>query len=187
MNKINKGEKGYLNYRKIALLLSVLGCLAGVALFFFTGYIRYNSTKTIFTVLAVLMVLPAAKQFVIYAVMAPYKSVDFDKYDTIDKIISDTNVHMISDLVITSPERVVNVDLICVKGGRIIGYASHKKADTSYVSEHLKKVINPQYKVNQMKVVNEFDKYINYIDELKLVEESKYDEDITKLILSQCV
>ena len=187
MKRINKGEKGYLNYRKLVLLLSVLVLVVSVGVFFFTGYIKYKSTKSVFTVLAILMVLPAAKQFVIYAVVAPYKSVAFDMYDSIKEIISDNNIYMIADLVVTAQEKVTNIDFICVKGDRIVGYAPHKKVDISFITKHLKDVISPNYKVNQVKMYTDFDKYKKAVEELKDVEEYKYDKDIANLILTQCV
>ena len=187
MKKIQKGEKGYLNYRKLVLLLTVLVLIISVAIFFFTGYIRYKSTKTIFTVLAVLMVLPAAKQFVMYAVIAPYKSADFEMYDSIKAITDSNNVKIIADLVITTQEKVTNIDCICVKGAKIIGYAPHKKVDIEFISKNLKDVISPHYKVNQVKFYTEPDKFKQAVENMKTVEEYKYDEDIANLILTQCV
>lgn len=187
MKNIQKGEKGYLNHRKLVLLLTVLILIISVAVFFFTGYIRYKSTKTIFTVLAVLMVLPAAKQFVMYAVIAPYKSVDFELYECIKSIADNSNAQMIAELVITTQEKVTNIDYICVKGAKIIGYAPHKKVDVEFISKNLKNVISPNYKVNQIKFYTEPDKFKHAVENLKDVEVYKYDEDIAKLILTQCV
>lgn len=187
MKKIEKGEKGYLNYRKLILLLSVFILVVSVAVFFFTGYIRYKSTKSIFTVLAVLMVLPAAKQFVMYAVIAPYKSVSLEMYNLINEITIKGNIHLIADMVITSQEKVTNIDLICIKGARITGYAPHKKVDINFITKHLKDVISPNYKINQVKIYTDFDKYKKSIEEMTNIEEYKYDKDIANLILTQCV
>ncbi|MBQ4068933.1 MAG: hypothetical protein IJC76_06750 [Lachnospiraceae bacterium] len=187
MKMIQKGEKGYINHRKLVLLLTVLVLMISVAVFFFTGYIRYKSTKTIFTVLAVLMVLPAAKQFVMYAVISSYKSADFEMYDYIKSLVDNCDVQIISDLVITSPEKVTNIDFICVKGAKIIGYAPHKKVDIDFITNNLRNVINPYYKINQIKFYTEYDKFKNAVENMKDVESYKYDEDIANLILTQCV
>lgn len=187
MKKINKGEPGYLNYKKVFLLTTVLIFVVIVAVFFFTGYIRYKSTKTIFTVLAVLMVLPAAKQFVIYAVIAPYKSVGIEIYNRIYELAKENEVCIVSDMVITNQERVSNIDIICIKGGRILGYFSNKKTDNNFITEYLKDIISPNYKVNQVKMYDDVDKYEKAIKDLLTIESNKYDKAIAGFILTQSV
>ncbi len=187
MKRVKKGDKGYLNNRKIFYLMLVLAFVILAAVFFFTGYVRFNTTKTVFTVMAVLMVLPAAKQFVIYIVIAPYKSVDEIIYNRIKDIINENDICMIADMVITSQEKITNIDIICVKGGRVIGYAPNKKVDINYISKYLMDLISKYYKINQVKIYADVIKYEKAIEELKTIDANKYDMDVARFILTQSV
>lgn len=187
MKRVNKGEFGYLRYKKIFQLTLTLIFMIMVAVFFFTGYIRYNSTKTIFTVFAVLSVLPAAKQAVIYMVLIPYKGVTQSDYNEISEIVSDTDIFLVCDMVLTAQEKVSNVDMACVKGGNIVCYITNKKTDKSYTDKYIKGFISPKYKVNSIKSFTDISKFKNAVRELNNVTPSKYDEETSRLLLSYSV
>ena len=186
-SKINKGDYGYLNRKKIRQILYTLIFMLLVAVFFFTGYIRYNSTKTVFTVFAVLAVLPAAKQAVVYIVLFPYKSVDKEKFFAIEKLARENKIVLVADLVLTTEQMISNLDMVCIKGGHIVAYVSNAKTDISYTTKYVKEFVSLKYKVNAIKIYTEFDKYQKAVKEMTSLEESKYDEEMGNLIISYSV
>ena len=56
-----KGEFGYLNYRKKLNLIKMIVSFAVVAAVLIIGFIVYKTRANIFTVAAIVLVLPAAK------------------------------------------------------------------------------------------------------------------------------
>ena len=73
---IDKGEFGYIrNQKKINLIWLAAFILIGVAIFI-CGYLLTKTRANIFTVIAVLMVLPAAKRVVALVVMMPRRGVE---------------------------------------------------------------------------------------------------------------
>ena len=68
-----KGEFGYLNYRKKLNLIKMIVSFAVVAAVLIIGFIVYKTRANIFTVAAIVLVLPAAKMAVAYFVVLPHK------------------------------------------------------------------------------------------------------------------
>ena len=74
--KISRGELGYLEYKKKkAVLGTVAMAVIGLAIFIIGLFLNKMSNKNIFTVVAVLFALPAAKFLVAYIVAFPYHTV----------------------------------------------------------------------------------------------------------------
>ena len=71
-----KGEFGYLNYRKKLNLIKMIVSFAVVAAVLIIGFIVYKTRANIFTVAAIVLVLPAAKMAVAYFVVLPHKPAD---------------------------------------------------------------------------------------------------------------
>lgn len=184
---LEKGTKGYIEKRRVRQLVYTLLAFIVVAIFFFTGYIRYNSTKTIFTVFAVLSVLPAAKYLSIYIITARYHSCDGTIYDNAKAIANKVGAILISDIILTNETKNSNADLITVKGNKIICYITDSKTDKKYAADYIKKIISPEYKVLAVTVFADEKKYYSAINELKDIDASKYDEYIAALILSYSI
>ena len=71
----DKGTFAYFkNRKKVTGRLTVIGFLT-VLVIFLTGVIIYHNNKSIFTVIAAVAVLPAAKMLVSYIITAGFESV----------------------------------------------------------------------------------------------------------------
>lgn len=74
MNK-KRGEYGYIAARKKKTLLgTIIIALIGVAIFLVGLFLNKMSNRNLFTIIAVLAVLPAAKQLVAFIVLFPFKT-----------------------------------------------------------------------------------------------------------------
>ena len=87
--KIEKGQPGYIKARKMRYLLYAVVEFAMVAAVFILGYVQTKSRLNLFTVLAIIGCLPAAKMLVEFITMAPYKSIDTAIYKEIEDIINE--------------------------------------------------------------------------------------------------
>ena len=81
-----KGEFGYLNYRKKLNLIKMIVSFAVVAAVLIIGFIVYKTRANIFTVAAIVLVLPAAKMAVAYFVVLPHKPADNELKEKVDEI-----------------------------------------------------------------------------------------------------
>ena len=137
--KLERGEYGYLKQRKNkALVGTFLMVLIGVAIFGLGLLLNKMEATNIFTVVAICMVMPAAKYFVSYVVMFPYQPIT---PETMERLASYAKAGdtVLYDVVFTSSEKVMHLDCIYVTGHQIIGYTSRAKDNIQIMQEYLKK------------------------------------------------
>ncbi len=137
--KLERGQYGYLKQRKQkALYGTFLMVLIGVAIFVLGLLLNKMEATNLFTVIAVCMVMPAAKYFVSYVVLFPYKPMDAETKERLDSYAKDGDT-VLYDVVFTSSEKVMHLDCIYVTGHQIIGYTSRAKDNVQIMQDYLKK------------------------------------------------
>ncbi len=138
---LEKGSFGYIKKKKARQALHILVLLVVAAVMFITGLFIHEFDKAnICTVLAVLMLLPAVKTLVLLIVVFPYRSVSKERYDVIKGSISDNTILM-TDMVITSSEHVMNLDFVLVTDNQVLGLIGKKKQDVAYIEGYLKETL----------------------------------------------
>lgn len=137
--KKERGEYGYLKQKKQGALSGTLFMvLLGIAIFIIGLLLNKMETANIFTVIAVCMVMPAAKYFVSYVVLLPYRPMNAATKERLDSYAKEGDT-MLYDMVFTSSEKVMHLDCIYVTGHQIIGYTSRTKDKVDVIQDYLKK------------------------------------------------
>lgn len=137
--KLERGEYGYLKRRKQkALSGTCLMVLIGVAIFVVGLLLNKMEATNLFTVIAVCMVMPAAKYFVSYVVLFPYKPMDAATKERLNSYAKENDT-VLYDVVFTSTEKVMHLDCIYVTGHQIIGYTSRTKDKVQIIQDYFKK------------------------------------------------
>lgn len=180
MKKYNKFEKGYLTYRKNKLFLNIaLNVLSAVIIFIAGLLLNKMQPRNIFSVLALLFVLPVGRSLATYFILLPYKEIKGEFLSRAEDNIKDKGILLYSP-VFTSSENVMHLDLIAVFKGRILGYKEKsgksvrneydykKKTDAAkaYIDKHLKN----QGRGDNIVVFDDLDKFIKAFPENKLSE-----------------
>lgn len=134
---IQRGERGYISYRKKQSLLFSAGILAiALAIFLIGLLLNKMSRANIFTVLAILCVLPWARQMVFLIVILPFHSVTEERYQR-GKEAAPEGMTLYTDLVITSPEKVMNLDFAAVGCGKVVVLPGRNRQDAAYIQKYL--------------------------------------------------
>ena len=116
---------GYLTKRKKAeILWIVFFVVLGVAIFL-TGYLWSGVRANIFTVMAVLLVLPAAKHLVALIAMFCKKGVTKERYDKVKTAAGQAVLY--TDYVFTSTEKIMHLDFLLVKNGNALAELGKEK------------------------------------------------------------
>lgn len=137
--KVTKGDPGYINAQKKKTILIAVIEFAVVAVLLLAGYLTTGTKLNIMTVVAVLGCLPASKALVGVITIFPYHSVD---PEMAEEVKSKTDLLTTSfDMVVTSKERIMQVDCIAISDNTVCGYAHGQKTDPSYMSSHIKKIL----------------------------------------------
>ncbi len=137
--KLQKGEYGYLRKKKKdALAHTLLMVAIGLCVFGIGLLLNKMEVANIFTVLAFLFVLPAAKSFVNVVVLFPYHPMSVEKKEHLDGYKKGSD-RVFYDLVFTSSERVMHLDCVYVTGSQMIGFTERGKDNAKKMEEYLKK------------------------------------------------
>ncbi len=172
--KVKRGDFGYIKAKKKKSLCGtlVMACI-GIAIFLIGLFLNKMSNRNIFTVIAVLFVLPGAKSLVAYIVAFPYHSVEKERYEKVKKALPE-NMVLYTDLVITSSEKVMNLDFAAVGNKQVIGLIGPKEKELSYIRTYLGKGVSNWGEGYKVKIV---DSEKLFFSELARVEPCEADAD----------
>lgn len=131
-----KGSFGYIEWRKKKNLFATLLMFGIAAAVFLLGlFLNKFEKNNIFSIIAALITLPAAKRLVSYFLFFPYHSVSVEKYNKILPLIQNEDVFY-TDLLITSPEKVMHLSFLVYTGAEIIGLIGREKESEKYISKY---------------------------------------------------
>lgn len=137
--KIQKGEPGYIKAQKVKFLIWAVAEFAIVIALVVLGYMQTGTRLNLFTVVAVVGCLPAAKMLVELITLQPHKSIEPDIYKEIeDKAPLLTKAY---DLVITGNDKVMPVDAFVISPHTVCGFTSSQKTDDVKISAYLKEML----------------------------------------------
>lgn len=157
--KIQRGSYGYIRNRKQKKIIGLVVLLVLAAAIFIVGlFLNKFSKANIFTVVAILVVLPWAKVLTAYIVLFPYHTPEKEKYDKIKQFETD-GLRIYSDLVITSEEKIMNLDFLVIGNQKVYGVLGKDKQDLEYINKYLKKGISNQTNGLDVKIVKEFKQF----------------------------
>lgn len=137
--KINKGDAGYINSRKKMVILKTVLEFGIVAALIALGYWQTGSKMNLLTLVAVLGCLPASKALVEVITIFPYKSIDLK---VAEEVLQKSKLLTVSfDMVLTTNDKIMQVDSIVISNNTICGYASNPKTDVAFAAKHLKQMM----------------------------------------------
>lgn len=172
---MKKGTYGYIKKKKtfqICLTIALL-CI-GIIIYIAGYYLNKEEKNNIFTIISVLMMLPAAKAFTSFIVVAPFKTPDPDRYKELESNIPDNGV-LLSDLVLTSAEKVMNLDFLVLMEDTVIAVTGKSKQDFKYIEEYLSTELKKQDYHCHVKI---FDDYKSFFNRIHTIEKKPYDKSV---------
>lgn len=158
--KIQRGSYGYIKNCKRKKIITMAVLMIAAAIIFTIGlFLNKFSKANIFTVVAVLLVLPWAKVLTSYIVMFPYHTPSKEQYEKLKQLETE-GLHIYSDLVITSEEKVMNLDFLVIGNQKVYGVLGKENQDLTYINQYLKKGITNQTNGMDVKMVKEFKQFL---------------------------
>ena len=190
MMKIEKGHPGYVKARKVKYLIWTIAEFGVVIAIFVLGYMPGRGTRmNLFTIVAIVGCLPAAKMLVELITMAPHKSIVPDKYKEIEE--KAPLVTRVYDMVITSRDKVMPVDAIVISGHVVCGYASSPRTDETLLAKHIKDMLKAShYDKMTVKIFHDYVAFLsraegmNNIASIEKADTRKKEREIRNIILN---
>lgn len=204
MNKIIKGDYGYLEKQAHWELLKTLLLFAASFGVLLIGIIITGTKNNLLTIVAVLGLLPAAKELTTSIVFARAKKYGCPQalYEDVQKLLDRDGMEqgqdgadsgktdfplVVYDLYMTSQEKNYPILSMCCRNKTLIGIADWEKFDDQKAEEHIRIMLKQNgYKNVAIKIFSEREKYINRISELKeqKAENQETDQAILRLMLN---
>lgn len=172
--KIEKGKQGYIKKRKQwELLCLLLFVILGVCIFL-AGYFLTHVRANIFTVLSVLLVLPAAKRIVALIVLMPRKGVNQKRYEKINQYTENGTLY--ADYIFTSTDKIMHLDFLMVKNGNVLGVVASSRQDQGYIKKYLTDCVKKTASGYHVRLFDSDEELIRHIEHLTETEADKEKE-----------
>lgn len=185
--KIKKGECGYINNRKVKAFTGVLAMLVcGLAVFVTGLLLNKMSNRNIFSVIAILFVLPGAKYLVRLIVAFPYHSADRQLYNEVKGHI-DGKMRLYADMLITSSEKIMHLDFIVLGCRQVIALTGNGKQDIQYIRKYLSDGVRNWGDGYKVKVFDNKDKFLKEVGNVVEKEVDEEEEHNVELFLMSLV
>ncbi len=132
-----RGQQGYVDTQKAFRIRKTL-CyvLAGIGIFVLGLCLNKFEKSNIFTVFAVLTVLPATKALISVIVLLPYRSVEKERVEKVRGLLLGEDV-MYTDVVFTSREKIMFASFLVITQDEVLCLAGREKEDTAYMEKYL--------------------------------------------------
>lgn len=172
---MKKGSLGYIKKKKAFQLgLTIILLLIAIVIYVSGYYLNDEQKNNVFTIIAVLMVLPAAKAFTSFIVVVPFKTVSIEKFKEVNSDMKKDSI-LLADLVLTSTEKVMNLDFLVLMENNVIGVIGKQKQDVNYIESYLTKAFNYQDFNCHVKI---FDDYKSFKNRISTMEHKSTDNTV---------
>ncbi|MCR4658622.1 MAG: hypothetical protein K5770_20690 [Lachnospiraceae bacterium] len=162
---MKKGEKDYIAFQKKKTLIITICMYCLAAGIYLLGYHTLHTNKNLFTVIAVLSILPASKWAVRAIMFLKTPSTKKEFYEELSGITQGLNV--MYDLVFTTYEKVYTVRALVYGGGNICMYSETDAGGAKKLSEHVQKNVLSDPKELSVKVYIDKEAFFKRSGELK--------------------
>lgn len=174
MKRIERCEYGRINAEKKKNIIGALSMIAiGVAIFILGLCLNKFEKTNIFTVVAVLFVLPMARYLTTVIVLLPYKTPEKALYEQVKEAMPKHSV-LLSDYVFTSGERAMGMSFFVLTGNELIGLAMSEKEKTDKMTTYLGTELKRRQIPGKVTVYKEKDKFFSA---LKRIEKATRTEE----------
>ena len=187
IGSLDKGSYRYITRKKKEYILKVLLCtFIGLAIYVLGLCLNRFQSDNLFTLIAILMVLPGAKALVALAVFWPFRSVSEDRGQKVLNVLAknypdlppETSFrrlpHIIEgklsvylDMVFTSSEKVMNLDVLVITSTRMLGLVGKQKQNLTYLNAHLQDSMVKRGLAFGVKVYEKEEDFIKALKELR--------------------
>ncbi|MCR5109214.1 MAG: hypothetical protein K6B28_13755 [Lachnospiraceae bacterium] len=178
-----KGEKGYIAKNRKRSVIRTLIMFALAVGIYLLGLLTMGTNKNVWTIIAVLSMLPASKSAVNMIMFLRVKKPQEELYRETEEAAGE--LYVLYDLVFTTYERTYQSDAMVLAAGNMICYSSGMDADKGKFEEYLNGAIC-KGRGYSVKVYTDKDEFLKRIASMRehFSKELREPEEIVKAIRS---
>lgn len=133
-----KGTYGYIRKQFRFELIKTIILFAAAFGIFFIGYLTLHTKRSLWSVFAVLALLPASKSLVGVIMFARFRSLTEDVYDRYSRAVS--GITTLYENIITTRERSFYIPVICINGHNVFCYRPKDESSKDALKDHMDNV-----------------------------------------------
>ncbi len=180
MKRTERCEYGRIREVKLRKSAGVLCMIAiGVAVFVLGLFLNKFDKRNIFTVAAVLFVLPMARYLSTLLVTLPYKTPERALYEKVKDAVPEGSV-LFSDYLFSSPERVMGMAFFVLTGNELIGLAINEKEKTEKITAYLGTELKRRAIPGKVTVYKEQEKFFSALKRIDTA--TRTEEEMQELV-----
>lgn len=190
MNKISKGRAGYIDNQKKFRLIIIIAGLVIILADFFTGLIITGTRNNLFTIVAIVLVLPEGKFLATYLALVKYKSTPKELVDRIES--KHLTYSVVYDCVFSTKERIVPVYAAVIGPDFVLCYGS-TKGDRKLFESSLEAFVREGRVKIKASLLSEEKAFFNRLEQLsanaqELDDDSRETMDLVRQsVLAMCI
>ena len=155
-NKRIKGTYGYIDSLKRSKLAAIGIWAIFIALLLIIPSIIFKTRYNSFTIAAIVMVLPAARQVVQYLSLLPFHSGNREEYKKIRSLTEGKSwIVLAADMVLASESGHMMLDMLVIYNGNVYGYAPAQKKSREAIEAYLTNILTEEDLIHKKPVVHE--------------------------------
>lgn len=155
-NKRIKGTYGYIDSLKRSKLAAISIWAIFIALLLIIPSIIFKTRYNSFTIAAIVMVLPAARQVVQYLSLLPFHSGNREEYEKIRSLTEGKSwIVLAADMVLASESGHMMLDMLVIYNGNVYGYAPAQKKSREAIEAYLTNILTEEDLIHKKPVVHE--------------------------------
>ena len=188
MKRVERCEYGRINAEKRKNIIGALSMVAiGVAIFILGLCLNKFEKSNIFTVVAVLFVLPMARYLTTAIVLLPYQTPKKELYEQVKAALPQGSL-LFSDYVFTSGERAMGMSFFVLTGNELIGLAMSEKEKTEKMTEYLGTELKRRQIPGKVVVYKETEKFFTALKRIeKATRTEKEMQELVEFLRSLAV
>ncbi len=150
-------KKWYGIFSLLAFLL--VGGIYGI------GLILFHNNRSVFTVIAAVSVLPAAKMLIAFLMIAPYHSLEKTEAEQIDRQMKDMqDGAVLYDILLASEQKAMLAGTVVLVKGNVLMFA--KERVTPKETENYMRTLLKQYSFSSVKQYTDFGQFMGRLSSL---------------------
>jgi len=168
MKYVDRSLKGTFGYIKKQLTFEIIKTVILYAMalgIFFIGYLTLHTKKSLWSIFAVLALLPACKALVGVIMLARFKSLKPEEYELLSG--ASGSLPVLYENILTTTDKTYYVPAVCYAAGTLTGYALYDTEGIRHIKEHLDDVMKKGGHNVTVKIFPDRDGYLERIEQLK--------------------
>lgn len=176
----NKGTAGYINNRKALTIIRTVILYALAIGIYLIGYLTLHTNKSLWSIIAVLGILPASKSAVNMIMFLRFKSLKEQEYQDFEGARGELPVSY--ENILTTKEKTYYLPVVAYRNHTVCAYMEQEKLDASAVENRMRESLKLEKIDATVKVFKNKKQFVERLKALNLLLPDEDDAELRDIV-----